>query len=112
MGRTPMWNKTDLQIAHEIKFSESKRLRFEFNADNLFNQKTSRFSFNYLNRYNTRTSGISLANVDFSKPYDYKALISATADAKKTTGALDPRFGREDNFNTGFAGRFGVKFSF
>ena len=112
MGRTPVWNKTDLQIAHEIKFSESKRLRFEFNADNLFNQKTSRFSFNYLNRYNTRTSGISLAQVDFSKPYDYKALINATADAKKPTGALDPRFGREDNFNTGFAGRFGIKFSF
>lgn len=112
MGRTPVWNKTDLMVAHEVKLGESKKIRFEFNADNVFNQKTSRFTYNYYNRYRTRTSGMSLAKVDLAKGYDWKALVAGTADAKKSTGALDPLYGMEDLFNPGFAGRFGVKFIF
>lgn len=117
MGRTPFLTRTDLLIAHEIKkFGEGRSLRLEFNAQNLFNQKTSTFTYNYYNRYNTASSGINLSSkanpVDFTKAYDWRALLAATADASKPTGALDPRYGHQDLFVPGFTGRFGVKFIF
>jgi hypothetical protein len=112
MGRTPVWNRTDLLIAQEFKMGEEKRLRFEFNAENVFNQKTSAFTYNFLNRFRTRGSLINLTNVNLFNGYNYNALIAATADARLATGALHPRFGFADNFRPGFFGRFGVKFVF
>jgi hypothetical protein len=112
LGRTPVWSRTDLVIAQEFSLGEQKRLRFEFNAENLFNQKTSAYTYTFLNRFRTRGSLINLTNVNLFNGYDYNALIAGTADAKLATGALDPRFGFADNFRTGFAGRFGVKFIF
>jgi hypothetical protein len=112
LGRTPVLSQTDLLVAHEVSVAEGKRLRFEFNAQNLFNQKTSRLIYTYYNRYRTRSSGMTLFNVDYRKGYDYKALVAASPDAAKSTGAIDPRFMKQDNFNTGFIGRFGVKFVF
>jgi hypothetical protein len=112
LGRTPVWNRTDLLIAQEFKFGEVKRIRFEFNAENLFNQKTSAFSYTFLNRFRVRGSEINLTNVNLFNGYDYNALIAATPDARLATGALDPRFGLADNFRPGFLGRFGMKFIF
>jgi hypothetical protein len=113
LGRGPVVNQTDLVISHTISLGEKKSLRFEFNAQNVFNQKTATLIYNYLNRFRTPTSAVPYATFDFSKPYDYNALIAATADAKtKSYGALDPRFGKEDLFRPGFAGRVGIKFSF
>jgi hypothetical protein len=117
MGRTPFLSRTDMLIAHEIKkFGEGRALRLEFNAQNLFNQKISTFTYNYFNRYRTpASSGIDLltSKIDFTKPYDYKALVAGTSDAKtKVYGALDPRYNYADFFTTGFAGRFGLKFIF
>jgi hypothetical protein len=115
MGRTPFFNQTDLQISHEIKFGEVRRIRFEANALNLFNQKTARNIFQALNRGSggaQPSSAINLAKVDLFKGYDYKALIDATSDQKGTRGAYDPRFGMADMFNPGFQGRLGVKFIF
>lgn len=115
LGRTPILTQTDLNVFHDLKFGETKRLRFEMNMLNLFNQKTARAVFNYLNRgagTAVPSSGINLSGVDLTQGYDYNALINATPDASAPRGALDPRFGREDLFNTGFAGRFGVKFIF
>ena len=50
MGRTPVLTRTDLLLSHELRMTGSKRLRFELNVLNLFNQKTTRHIFNYLNR--------------------------------------------------------------
>jgi hypothetical protein len=112
LGRTPVFSNTDLLLTHEIKFGESaKRLHFELNCQNLFNQKISQLTYMYYNRYRTRSSGMSM-NFDFTKGYDYQKLVAASADAAKSTGALDPRFGKADNFSSGFVGRFGVKFTF
>jgi len=111
MGRTPVFSNTDLLISHAIGVGEGKRIRLEFNAQNLFNQKISQYTYPYYNRYRTRSSGMSM-NLDFTKGYDYKALVAASPDAAKPTGALDPRYGRPDNFSNGFVGRFGVKFEF
>jgi hypothetical protein len=112
MGRTPVLTQTDLLLGHEVRIAEGKRLRFEFNAQNLFNQKTSRYTYAFYNRFRTRSSGIDLTSLDFRQGYDYNALVAASPDAKKATGALDPRFNKADNFNTGFVGRVGIKFIF
>ncbi len=47
LGRTPTLTQTDMVIAHEfkLKFKETARLRFEFNAQNLLNHKTSRYTY-------------------------------------------------------------------
>ena len=45
-----MLNRTDLLVSHTIDVGGTKRLRFELNVLNVFNQKTARHIFNYLNR--------------------------------------------------------------
>jgi len=112
MGRTPIWSRTDLVVAHEIKLGEVKRLRFEFNAENLFNQKTSAYTYNFYNRFRTRASEIDLGQTNLFNGYDWQTMVAQTPDAAKATGAKDPRFGLADNFRTGFIGRFGAKFVF
>jgi len=111
LGRTPVFSNTDLLLSHSIPVAEGKRFRIEFDAQNLFNQKISQYIYPFYNRYRTRSSGMSM-NFDWTEGYDYQALVAASPDAKKATGALDPRFGKADNFSTGFIGRFGLKFEF
>lgn len=115
MGRTPFLTQTDLLIGHTIKLGEGRSLRFEFNAQNVFNQKTSRHIYNSLNRgegLDQDSSSIDLSGTDLAKGYDYRALINATPDATRPRGALDQRYGKDDLFNPGFAGRWGVRFQF
>ena len=90
----------------------TKRLRFELNVLNLFNQKTARHVFNYLNRgagAPRASSAISLRNVDLFDGYDYRAMIRATPDG---ANAFDPRYGMDDLFEAGTQGQVSVKFLF
>ncbi len=108
MGRTPLFNQTDLMVAHEFKLgkSEVRKLRFEFNMINLFNQKTNMLTMDRYNQEETSDStGISLKNVDLTKGFDWKAMVAAA-------GGLDPRYGNPAVFNPGFQGRLLVKFIF
>jgi hypothetical protein len=113
MGRTPFFNKTDLLVAHDLQMAGSKRLRFELNLLNVFNQKTARHIFNYLNRGGGGTarasSSINLGNTDLFDGYDYNALIRASPDGQN---AYEPRYGMEDLFEPGTQGQFTVKFLF
>jgi hypothetical protein len=112
MGRTPMLNRTDLLVSHELPMTGNRRLRFELNVLNLFNQKTSRHRFNYLNRGGgvaRPSSAIDLGGVNLNNGYDYNALIRASSDG---ANAYDPRYGMDDLFNTGTQGQFSVKFLF
>ena len=111
-GRTPMLSYTDLVVSHTVRMDETKRLRFELNLLNAFNQKTTRNIFPFINRGSNgadSASAINLANTDLKKGYDYMALIGATSNG--ATKALDPRLGKADLFNAGLAGRFGMKFT-
>lgn len=108
LGRTPVLSTTGLVVGHEFTFKEGHRLRFEFNAENLFNQKTSRHSATSINRAR-QSAGIDLSNVDLAKGYDYNALIRASSEGAK---ALNPLLGQADLFNPGFSGRFLVKYIF
>ena len=115
MGRTPWLTQTDLLVGHEFKLSETKRIRVEFNALNLFNQKTARNRFFTLNRgagVDEEQSAINLNNLNLFNGYDYRVLLNGTQDQTFGRGAYDPRYGLPDLFNTGFVGRLGVKFSF
>jgi len=112
MGRAPANNRTDLMIAHEFKLGETPRLRLEFNAENVFNQKRAEYIYNFYNRFRVAGSLINLGTTDLTKGYDYEALIAKTPNASAPQGAKDPRFGKLDNFRTGFVGRVGVKYTF
>ncbi len=117
MGRTPFLTQTDLMVGHTIKIGEIKRLRFEFNALNVFNQKTARSRFTSLNRGAGAGGGqpgsaIDLSHTDLFKGFDYRSMINSTADQLSGRLAYDPLFGLSDIFNPGFAGRFGVKLTF
>ena len=100
-------------LAHEFKIGETKRIRFEANATNVFNQKTPRHIFNWLNRgvggSNAPDSAIDLSGVNLFNGYNYNALINATPAGST---AYDPRFGMTDLWNVGFQGRLLVKFIF
>jgi hypothetical protein len=109
MGRTAALTQTDLLIAHEVKIGEGRRIRFEANILNVFNQKTSRHRFTDLNRESLASSQMDLSKIDLTKGYDFNALIQASPDGKN---AYDPRYGLTDLFNPGFAGRLGIKFTF
>ncbi|MCC6588872.1 MAG: TonB-dependent receptor [Bryobacterales bacterium] len=108
LGRTPILTQTDLLIGHEFMVAEGKRLRFEFNAQNLFNQKTARHRWTELNRARA-SAEVDLSSVDLAKGWDYKAMIAGTSEGAK---ALSPLFGLNDWFNPGFSGRLMVKFIF
>jgi hypothetical protein len=112
MGRTDMLSRTDLLVSHELGLMNSKRLRFELNVLNIFNQKTSRHLFNFLNRGGGAarpSSGLDLTHVDLRNGYDYNALLRTTPDG---ANAYDPRYGMDDLFNDGAQGYFSVKFIF
>jgi outer membrane receptor protein involved in Fe transport len=111
LGRTPTFNQTDLLVAHEVKLGEVKKLRFEFNMMNLFNQKTNMYTYDRYNQEEVMDSvGLDLSGVDLSKGYDWKAMAAqASADAGF---ALDPRYKKAAVFNPGFSGRFLIKFIF
>ncbi|MFB3813910.1 MAG: carboxypeptidase regulatory-like domain-containing protein [Terriglobales bacterium] len=109
MGRTPVFSQTDLLVAHELKLGkdEAKRLRFEVNMINLFNQKTNVFTFDRYNREeHSDATGMDLSGVDLTQGFDYKALVAASGND------LDPRYGQAAEFNQGFQARFLIKFIF
>ncbi len=114
LGRNPAFNQTDLMVAHEFELAEKKMLRFEFNAVNLFNQKTNLFTFNQVNRgantANDPTTGIDLSGTNLLQGFDYRPMLNSLT--AKGVSAYDPRFGMPALWNTGFSGRFGVKFLF
>jgi hypothetical protein len=112
MGRTDMLSKTDLLLSHDVSFQGNRKLRFEFNVLNVFNQKTSRHRFNYLNRGNgihRASSAINITSVNLQNGYDYNARIRATSDG---ANAFDPRYNLDDLFEPGTQGQFTVKFLF
>jgi hypothetical protein len=127
-GRTPFFNQTDLLVGHTFKIGESRGLRFEMNMINLFNQKTGLFVFDrYTREEHDDTSGICVAGcftggvgpipgypgVDLRQGFDWQAAVEQAGIAGGYGGAdLDPRYGQEAEFNTGFEARFLVKFTF
>jgi len=113
MGRTPFLNRTDLMLSQELPVGGTKRMRFELNVTNLFNQKTARHVYNYVNKGgiipDRSSSYIDLSSTDLSKGYNPDALIRSTTDG---VNAFDPRYKMDDLFNDGTQAYFTAKFLF
>ena len=112
MGRTPMLTRTDLLVSHEIGGMGGRRVRFELNVINLFNQKTATHIFNSLNKgagLARADAAIDLSNIDLAKGYDYNALILASPSG---ANAFDPRYGKADLWQAGTQGQFSIKYLF
>jgi len=118
LGRTPTFNQTDLLVAHEVKLGEVKKLRFEFNMMNLFNQKTNMFTFPWYNYDEVYDQvGMDLSGVDLSKGFDWKTIARNASlvgpdPAHPNNISLDPRYKKAAAFSPGFSGRFMIKFIF
>ena len=114
MGRTPVLTRTDLLVSQEVSVAGAKKLRFELNVINLFNQKTAQHIFNGLNRGTgaglpRQSAAIDLSGTDLTKGYDYNALILKTPEG---AGAYDPRYGKADLFQDGLHAYATVRFLF
>ncbi len=110
--RTPVLTRTDLLINHELAVGGQKRLRFELNVINLFNQKTTTYIFNAINRgagVARNSSAADLSGVNLAKGYDYLALIKASPEGNF---AFDPRYNMPALFQQGTNGFFDIKFLF
>ena len=122
LDRTPALTQTNLLISHEFGLAGGKRLRLEFNAVNLFNQKQVRHVFDTVNRIGANgrvlpSSALRLIDQNLLNGYDYDALLATTPDAQKAPGTAgagyqDPRYQMGDIFNPGFDGRFSIRFLF
>ncbi len=125
MGRTPVLSQTDMMISHEFTLGEGKKLRFEFNAMNLFNQKTARYRQVFMTRFRDSSSAMDMSAVNLLEGYDWRELLSQVeyaANDPRTTDpksldpaknfAIDPSFNKDNLFNPGFSGRFGIKLMF
>jgi carboxypeptidase family protein len=122
LGRTDALNQTDLLLSHEFRMGGPRRLRFEFNGLNIFNQRQVRHVFDNVNRIASNgrrlaSSGLNLSRVNLLNGYDYNALLATSPDASKPAGTPgagfnDPRYRMADIWNPGFDGRFTVRFLF
>jgi hypothetical protein len=110
MGRTPTLSSTDLLLSHDLRVAGDRRVRFELNVLNVFNQQTVRHLFNNLNR-NRSASAINLANTNLANGYDYLAMIAASPDGKNNN-AIEPRYKMPDLWSEGTQGYAMVKFLF
>jgi outer membrane receptor protein involved in Fe transport len=110
--RTPALTRTDLLLSHTLNVVGTKRLRFDLNVQNIFNQQTTRHIFNFLNRGSGVERGSSLIDLthsDLTQGYDYNALIRATPDG---ANAYEPRYGMADLFEDGTRAYVTVRFEF
>jgi len=122
LGRTDALTQTDLLVSHEFGLAGTKKLRLEFNALNVFNQRQVRHVFDTVNRIGANgrvlaSSALQLSNQNLLNGYDYNALLAQTPDAAKPAGSVgagyqDPRYQMGDIWNPGFDGRFTVRFLF
>jgi len=107
------------------KIKESKRLRFEFNVLNLFNQKTIRHLDVLVNRQRDPSAETDLSNVNLLNGFNWQRLFSQSTYAQDPSLSADPTsfdphknysvnptYGLSDLWNSGLAARFGIKFMF
>jgi len=124
-GRTPILTHTNFMVSHEFKIKENKRLRFEFNVLNLFNQQTVRHRDMAVNRFRDESAEMDLSSVNLLQGFNWQQLFSQTTYAQDPTKSTDPNsfdphknfsvnpyYGLADLWNPGLAARIGVKFIF
>jgi hypothetical protein len=102
-GRTDTFSQTDLFAQHELKLGGGRRLQFQMNVLNLFNQEAA------TSKYSTyqKIDGVTFDEHDFyTGRLDFAQLISQQGVEQ------DPRFLKNNFFQAPIIARFGVKFLF
>jgi outer membrane receptor protein involved in Fe transport len=103
-GRTPTMSTFDLNLMQDIKLGGDRRVQLMANVLNILDSKTA------TSRYPTETALASGATVDitedqFFRGFDGRSLVAAT-------GAPDPRFLQDSQFQPPREIRLGVRFVF
>ena len=101
-GRTPVFNQTDLYLAHDIRLPGDNRVQVSMNVLNLFDQKIAR---EYFNTETLQDVSVDLADY-FAGRVDIQNAI-ATQDIQR-----DPRFLMANVFQAPRSIRFAVKYIF
>lgn len=107
LGRTPVFTQTDFLLTHDFKpfKSESKLIRFEFNARNLFDQKRSIDSFVRLNH--AVDGDVSVDDpLTLFKGYNANSLLGTLESGK------DPRYTMAQTFQSPREMRIAIRFMF
>ncbi len=125
MGRTPVLAQTDFMISQEFKIKENKRIRFEFNVLNLFNQQTVRHINPLVNRDRDESAGMDLSSVNLLNGFNWQQLVSQSTYAQTPSltsdpnsldphqnYAINPTYKMADIWNPGLSARIGIKFIF
>jgi hypothetical protein len=107
LGRTPIFNQTDLLLYHDFTpfKSESKRIRFEFNARNLFDQKRAIDKFVTINHVLDGDVSVDEPK-DLFKGFDANALLTSQELRR------DPRYGMASSFQAPREMRLALRFMF
>ena len=100
-GRTPVYSQSDLYVQHSFRVAGDRSLQVSLNVLNLFNQDTtiSRFSTQH------KTNGVAIDEALF---YTGRQTIASLAGGV----AQDPRFLKDNGFQSPILARLGVKFMF
>jgi hypothetical protein len=110
LGRTPVFSQMDFYVYHEIPIGETKRIKFDVNIQNLFNQSTVTGMYTNVLHDDYGQSLKFNPPTDFFKGFDWQQMVAAgVAD-----GSLykDPRFGMAQVFQGPRTLRLGLKFTF
>ncbi len=84
MGRTPALTRTDLLVSHEVSMMGNRRVRFELNVINLFNQKTATHIFNALNKGSGLRARSVLGQIDCRvRPGQTRTLVQLVEDVRR-----------------------------
>ena len=107
LGRTPIFNQTDLLLSHEFTpfKNEVRRIRVEFNARNLFDQQRVVDKFVTLNHVLDGDASVDNP-LDLFKGFNGKSLLSAQEIR------TDPRYGMASSFQSPREMRFAIRFMF
>ena len=87
--------------SHTVNVVGSKRLRFELNVQNLFNQKTTRHIFNFLNKGPPDAIADRRDRPLRHGPRAGLRLQRADSGDARWANAFDPRYGMPDLFEDG-----------
>ncbi|HEV8346504.1 MAG TPA: TonB-dependent receptor [Vicinamibacterales bacterium] len=102
-GRTDMYSQTDLYVQHEIKLAGTRRLQFNANVQNLFNQQAA------TSKFTTQQKSTSLT-ID-EAPF-YAGRLNFATLIQQQNIAIDPRFLLNSDFQLPITARVGVKILF
>ncbi len=110
LGRTPVYNNTNLFVQHDVPFPGRTRLNLGLNITNLFDQDTATRLFT--TRYRDAIAGVT--DAQFFQGFDSAAIVAARLATPSTSDDIRPdaRFTLSDQYQGARSFRVQAKFIF